>query len=75
MPSRALRAQLLELFRGYRARTHIVYCETSPTDQTERNRARQDPVPRAVIAKMIARWSVPDPTEAHDVTYVVDSAT
>jgi len=70
--SRALRGQLLELFRGYRARTHIVYCEAKSADLLERNRGRQDPVPRAVIAKMISRWTVPDPGEAHIVTYVVD---
>jgi hypothetical protein len=28
-------------------------------------------VPRAVVARMIERWTVPDPTEAHEVTYVV----
>lgn len=69
--SRALRAQLLELFRGYRARTHIVYCEAVAADLLERNGARAQPVPRAVIAKMISRWTVPDPGEAHEVTYVV----
>ncbi len=69
--SRSLRAQLLELFRGYRARTHIVYCEAPEAELVARNRARRDPVPRAVVAKMIARWTVPDPGEAHEVTYVV----
>jgi predicted kinase len=31
--SRSLRVQLLSLFRSYRARTHVVYGETSPTEQ------------------------------------------
>jgi predicted kinase len=66
-----LRGQLLELFRSYRARTHIVYCETSAHDQHARNRDRADFVPAAVIDRMLERWSVPDLTEAHDVTYVV----
>jgi predicted kinase len=69
--SRQLRAQLLELFRSYRARTHLVYCEATVAQQLERNRARRDPVPRAAIARMIDRWSVPDPSEAHELTYVV----
>jgi predicted kinase len=66
-----LRSQLLELFRGYRARTHIVYCEATASEQRERNRARAVPVPAAVIDRMLGRWTVPDPTEAHAVTYVV----
>lgn len=71
--SRSLRTQLLDLLRSYRARTHVVYCETSPVEQDPRNRARREPVPRAAIARMIERWTVPDPTEAHEVTYVVPS--
>jgi predicted kinase len=69
--SRQLRTQLLDLFRSYRARTHIVYCETSEAQLGERNRGRHDPVPRAALGRMIDRWTVPDPTEGHDVTYVV----
>lgn len=66
-----LRGQLLELFRGYRARTHIVYCETSVSDQLARNRARPEPVPAVVLDRMLDRWSVPDSTEAHGLTLVV----
>ena len=66
--SRSLRGQLLELFRGYRARTHIVYCETSERELRRRNAARRDPVPRGAIDRMIGRWTVPDPTEAHALT-------
>jgi predicted kinase len=69
--TRSLRGQLLELFRSYRARTHVVYCEASTAEQERRNRSRREPVPRAVVARMIERWTVPDPTEAHEVTYVV----
>jgi len=69
--SRSLRAQLLELFRSYRARTHVVYCEASAGDQERRNRSRREPVPRTVVARMVERWTVPDLTEAHEVTYVV----
>ena len=69
--SAQLRGQLLELFRGYRARTHIVYCETSAHDQNARNRGRREPVPSAVIDRMLDRWSVPDLAEAHDLTLAV----
>jgi len=67
----ALRGQLLALFRSYRARTHVVYCETTAIEQHERNRARTVPVPAAVIDRMLSRWSVPTPSEAHAVTYQV----
>ncbi|HEU0030765.1 MAG TPA: AAA family ATPase [Kofleriaceae bacterium] len=67
-----LRGQLLALFRSYRARTHIVYCETSAGEQMQRNRSRSnDRVPAAVIDRMLSKWSVPDPTEAHQITYAV----
>ena len=69
--SAALRAQLLALFRGYRARTRIVYCETTAEAQRDRNRARAAPVPAAVIERMLGRWTVPEPSEAHAVAYVV----
>jgi predicted kinase len=49
----SLRGQLIELFRSYRARTRIVYCEASPADQHARNRSRTDPVPAAVIDRML----------------------
>ena len=69
--SRSLRGQRLELFRGYRARTHVVYCETTEPELRRRNAARKEPVPRAAIDRMIERWTVPDPTEAHQVSYLV----
>lgn len=67
----SLRGQLLELFRGYRARTHIVYCEAVPEELLTRNRSREARVPAWVIERMLGRWTVPDLTEAHTVTYVV----
>jgi predicted kinase len=72
--SSALRGQLLGLFRAYRARTHVVYCETTAGEQHERNRARAAPVPAAVIDRMLSRWTVPEPSEAHAVSYLVPEA-
>lgn len=70
----SLRGQLLALFRGYRARTHIVYCEAAPQDLLARNHSREARVPARVLDRMIERWTVPDRTEAHVVTYVVPQA-
>ena len=68
--SERIRGQVIALMRGYRARVHLVYCEAPADVQAERNRARKDPVPAAAIARMIERWSVPSPDEAHRVSYV-----
>jgi len=67
----SLRQQLLELMRSYRARTHVVYVETTADLQHERNRGRAEAVPLKVIDRMLGRWTVPDPTEAHLVTCAV----
>lgn len=64
-----VRGQVIQLARDYRARVHLVHCEATPEAQAERNRARAEPVPAAAIARMVERWSVPLPDEAHRVTY------
>lgn len=72
--ARELRAGLVTLCRAYRARVHVVYCESSAAELARRNAERDDAsrVPAAAIARMLDRWSVPTPDEAHRVTYVVD---
>jgi len=66
-----IRGTVIALMRGYHARVHLVYCEAPADVQAERNRARKDPVPAAAIARMLERWSVPSPGEAHRVSYVL----
>ncbi|HVV87088.1 MAG TPA: AAA family ATPase [Kofleriaceae bacterium] len=75
--SRLLRAGLVELCRAYRFRTHIVYCEVGAGEQRRRNRDRPAAavVPAAAIERMLRRWQVPTPDEAHRVTYLVDAPT
>jgi predicted kinase len=68
------RGQVIELARAYRARVHLVYCEAGPDELARRNQARRDPVPAAAMRRMLERWSVPRPDEAHRVTYVVTQA-
>jgi len=57
---------------GHRARVHIVHLEAPPERLHEQNRRRREPVPRAVIDKLVGKWSVPDLTEAHALTWVAD---
>jgi putative nucleotidyltransferase with HDIG domain len=70
--SRELRSTFIALCRSYRARVHVVYCESA--DALARNAARPEAtrVPAAAMERMLARWTVPTPDEAHAVTYVVD---
>jgi predicted kinase len=65
-----LRAGVIALARGYRARVRVVYCEATCAQQEARNRARPSPVPRAAIDRMLDRWTMPALDEAHAVEYV-----
>lgn len=69
--SEDLRAQVIELARAYKARVHLVYCEAGPGQLAARNGARPRPVPASAMRRMLQRWSVPWPDEAHRVTYAV----
>jgi predicted kinase len=70
--TRSLRRGLLDLFANYGARIHIVHVEVGPATLRKRNRARTHPVPDDVLERLLDRWQVPDTTEAHAVTYLVD---
>ncbi len=69
--SSKLRAPLVELFAGYRARVKIVYCEASSGELDRRNGARAAPVPRQAREKMLARWEVPTLLECHALEVVL----
>jgi predicted kinase len=69
--SRQLRAPLIALFAGYGARIRIVHVEAQPGELSRRNQARPRPVPDTAIERMLARWQVPDATEAHEVLWQV----
>ena len=62
------RRPLLQLFRDYNARVHIVCLEAHPKDQHQRNQDRPDRVPQAAIDRMVRRWQAPDQREAHQIT-------
>ena len=68
--TRLLRRQLINLFAGYGARVRIVYVDAPLEVILRRNRARPDPVPERVIARMLEQFELPDPTEAHIVDYI-----
>lgn len=68
--SRQLRERCIGLVAAYRGRVELVSIEAPPAVLRGRNRARVHPVPDAVIDRLLARWELPDPTEAHQVTWV-----
>lgn len=67
--SRELRRRLVDLFSAYNARVRIVYVEAPGGALWRRNRSRSAPVPEAVIRKLMDRWDVPSPSEAHEVEW------
>ena len=69
--SRDLRRQWIDLADAYGARTKIVYVEPPRARLLAQNRERQAVVPAAALERMLARWEVPDATEAHVVEFVV----
>jgi predicted kinase len=68
--SRALRAQTIALAASYGARVRVVSIEASEPTVLARNRARERRVPESVIERLVARWEIPDRTEAHTVDWV-----
>ena len=73
--SRSLRKSLLGMLLDYDARVHLVYVEASVDRLREQNRRRAHPVPDAVLERLLQRWEVPDFTEAHALSFVVDGET
>ncbi|NOK59847.1 MAG: AAA family ATPase [Chloroflexi bacterium AL-W] len=68
--TRSIRRMLIDLFDAYKARTHIVYLDTSLHTLFERNRVRQHQVPEVVLRKFIRKLEIPDTTEAHHVEWL-----
>lgn len=67
--SRRTRQQCIGLVADYHGRVELVALEAPPDVLGLRNQARADPVPHAVIDRLVRRWELPDPTEAHSVTW------
>jgi predicted kinase len=63
--SRQMRAKTLDLLHAYHARTTVVYLEQPERVLLERNRRRDSTLPNAALLKMLHRWEVALPSEAH----------
>ncbi len=64
-----VRAKALSLFFDYGAQVEIVYLEAPRARLFEQNRQREAVVPQAVLQRLVAKWELPRPSEAHSVVY------
>jgi putative nucleotidyltransferase with HDIG domain len=71
--TRSLRAGLIHFLAEYKAKIKIVYLETGYEELLRRNAQREDPVPVSVIEKLASRLDIPNITEAHHVTWMIES--
>jgi predicted kinase len=67
--SRSVRREVVDLCAGYKARIRIIYIDVARDLLHTQNRQRPNPVPTKVIERLLSRWTVPDPTEAHQVDW------
>lgn len=68
--SQRYRQTSLALFFDYGAKVRIVYLERPRQVMLSANEQRNSPVPAAAYAKMVKKWEVPNPTEAHMLEWV-----
>lgn len=69
--TRNMRAQLIDLFVTYRARVRLVYVEVPNDHRAEQNANRKHVVPELAVSRMMEKWEVPAPWEAHEIIYDV----
>lgn len=69
--SRQIRRECIGLLASYGAHIRIVYVEVPPAVLSRQNRRRPRPVPEAALRRLLDRWEVPDPSEAHQIEYAV----
>jgi len=67
-----MRKQLIDLFVSYQAYVELVYIEKPYRQWRLQNRDRAYPLPDAVLDKMLHNLEVPQPTEAHELHYIVE---
>jgi predicted kinase len=73
--SQQMRDKSLDLLFAYQAEVRLVYLEAAPAVIFRRNRARDTSLRNTDIERMLHRWEVPVPSEAHCVEYEIRQAT
>lgn len=67
--SRQMRTKTLDLLYAYNAEVELVHLESPEREIKTRNARRDTTLTAAGIDRMLRRWEVPLPTEAHRVSY------
>ncbi|RSZ60737.1 AAA family ATPase [Massilia atriviolacea] len=67
--SAQMRKKTLDLLYAYHAEVELVYLEQPPNVIFKRNTERDTSLPNKAIERMLFKWEVPLPTEAHAVAY------
>jgi predicted kinase len=71
--SRVLRQRVIDFVADYRARVRVVYVEAPAQRILDRNRGRAQAVPAHVIDRLVRRWTMPTPREAHTLLLAVEA--
>jgi len=70
--SAQMRKKTLDLLYAYDAEVELVYLEQPPQVIFKRNTRRDTSLPNKAIERMLFKWEVPLPTEAHAVAYPLE---
>jgi predicted kinase len=68
--SRQMRERSIDLLLSYGAEVEVAYLEQAEAELLRRNSRRDSTLPNAAIGRMLHRWEVVLPTEAHSVLYL-----
>ncbi len=71
--SQQMRTKTLDLLWAYHAQIELVYVEAPHAELMRRNRERDTTLSNAGIERMLHRWELPAPTEAHETVYEVQT--
>lgn len=69
--SEQMRSKTLDLLYAYNAQVRLVYLEAAHEVVFARNHKRDTTLSNKELARMLHRWEVPLPWEAHSVHYSV----
>lgn len=65
-----MRKKTLDLLYAYSAKAEIMYLEMPEKEIYRRNGKRDTTLSNEAIRRMLFKWEVPLPTEAHQVQYL-----
>ncbi|MFV0673207.1 AAA family ATPase [Variovorax sp. tm] len=71
--SQQMRTKTLDLLWAYHAHIELVYLEVPHPELMRRNRERDTTLSNAGIERMLHRWELPTPVEAHETVYEVQT--